>query len=133
SAKGVSSFQAFTISISGRVGTGNIVGVATAIAMGGPGAIFWMWTIALLGACSAHMEATLGQIYKTVKDGQLRGGPAYYIEKGLGVKWYAILFCIATILSTALFLPRVQSNSISSSMNYAFDIPVEMTGAVVTL
>lgn len=130
---GVSSFQAFTIAISGRVGTGNIIGVATAIAMGGPGAVFWMWTIALLGASSAYMEATLGQIYKTVKDGQFRGGPAYYIEKGLGVKWYAILFCIATILSTALFLPGVQSNSISSSMNNAFDVPVEITGAAVTL
>src|SRR5690606_39021515 len=70
---------------------------------------------------------------KTVKDGQFRGGPAYYIEKGLGAKWYAILFCIATILSTALFLPGVQSNSISSSMNNAFDVPVEVTGAAVTL
>src|SRR5690606_12079435 len=133
SKQGVSSFQAFTIAISGRVGTGNIIGVATAIAMGGPGAVFWMWTIALLGASSAYMEATLGQIYKTVKDGQFRGGPAYYIEKGLGAKWYAILFCIATILSTALFLPGVQSNSISSSMNNAFDVPVEVTGAAVTL
>src|SRR5690606_17848324 len=84
SKEGVSSFQAFTIAISGRVGTGNIVGVATAIAMGGPGAVFWMWAIAFLGAGSAFMEATLGQIYKVVKDGQFRGGPAYYIEKGLG-------------------------------------------------
>lgn len=133
SAEGVSSFQAFSIAISGRVGTGNIVGVATAIAMGGPGAVFWMWTIAFLGSSSAYMEATLGQIYKVVKDGQFRGGPAYYIEKGLGVRWYAILFAIATILSTALFLPGVQSNSISSSMLTAFNIPVEITGAVITV
>src|SRR5690554_5822045 len=90
--QGVSSFQAFSIAISGRVGTGNIVGVATAIAMGGPGAVFWMWTIAFLGSSSAFIEATLGQIYKTTKDGQYRGGPAFYIEKGLGIKWYAILF-----------------------------------------
>lgn len=133
SREGVSSFQAFSIAISGRVGTGNIVGVATAIAMGGPGAVFWMWTIAFLGAGSAFIEATLGQIYKVVKDGQFRGGPAYYIEKGLGVKWYAMLFAIATILSTALFLPGVQSNSIALSMSTAFNVPVWITGAIVTI
>ena len=87
SIKGVSSFQAFAISVSGRVGTGNIAGVAVAIAMGGPGAIFWMWVIAFLGAPSAFIESTLGQLYKSTKDGQYRGGPAFYIEKGLGVKW----------------------------------------------
>ncbi len=133
SQKGVSSFQAFSIAVSGRVGTGNIAGVATAIAMGGPGAVFWMWTIAFLGASSAFIEATLGQIYKTTKDGQYRGGPAFYIEKGLGIKWYAILFAIATLLSTALFLPGVQSNSIAVSVKNAFDIPVEITGAVITI
>lgn len=133
SEKGVSSFQAFAIAISGRVGTGNIAGVATAIAMGGPGAVFWMWAIAFLGAASAFVEATLGQIYKEVKDGQYRGGPAFYIEKGLGIKWYATLFAVATVLSTALFLPGVQSNSIALSAKTAFDIPVEITGAVVTI
>ncbi|RCR65603.1 alanine/glycine:cation symporter family protein [Larkinella punicea] len=133
SAKGVSSFQAFAIAISGRVGTGNIAGVATAIAMGGPGAVFWMWTIAFLGAASAFIEATLGQIYKQVKDGQYRGGPAYYIEKGLGIQWYATLFAIATVLSTALFLPGVQSNSIAISAQNAFQIPVAVTGGIVTL
>ncbi|WAC14965.1 alanine/glycine:cation symporter family protein [Dyadobacter pollutisoli] len=132
SEKGVSSFQAFAIAISGRVGTGNIAGVATAIAMGGPGAVFWMWAIAFLGAASAYVEATLGQIYKQVKDGQYRGGPAFYIEMGLGVKWYATLFAVATIASTALFLPGVQSNSIAISAKSAFDIPVEITGAVIT-
>jgi AGCS family alanine or glycine:cation symporter len=133
SQKGVSSFQAFSIAVSGRVGTGNIAGVATAIAMGGPGAVFWMWTIAFLGASSAFIEATLGQIYKTTKDGQYRGGPAFYIEKGLGIKWYAILFAIATLLSTALFLPGVQSNSIAVSVKNAFDIPVEITGGFITI
>ncbi len=133
SQKGVSSFQAFSIAVSGRVGTGNIAGVATAIAMGGPGAVFWMWTIAFLGASSAFIEATLGQIYKTTKDGQYRGGPAFYIEKGLGIKWYAILFAVATLLSTALFLPGVQSNSIAVSVKNAFDIPVEITGAIITV
>ena len=130
--RGVSSFQAFTMAIAGRVGTGNIAGVATAIAMGGPGAVFWMWLIAFVGSASAFVEATLGQIYKQVDNGEYRGGPAYYIEKGLGVKWYALVFAGATILSTAFFLPGVQSNSIASSINNAFNIPVEYTGITVT-
>jgi alanine or glycine:cation symporter, AGCS family len=133
SKKGISSFQAFTVAIAGRVGTGNIAGVATAIAMGGPGAVFWMWVIAFLGSSSAFIEATLGQIYKQVKNGQYRGGPAFYIEKGLGIKWYAVLFAVATIVSMALFLPGVQSNSIASGVSNAFQIPVEYTGGVVTL
>jgi AGCS family alanine or glycine:cation symporter len=133
SEQGVSSFQAFAIAISGRVGTGNIAGVATAIAMGGPGAIFWMWAIAFLGAASAFIEATLGQIYKEVRDGQFRGGPAYYIEKGLGIKWYAVVFAVATIISTALLLPGVQSNSIALGVKNAFNIPVEYTGVLVCL
>jgi len=132
SEKGVSSFQAFAIAISGRVGTGNIAGVATAIAMGGPGAIFWMWTIAFLGASSAFVESTLGQIYKEVNDDQYRGGPAYYIEKGIGKKWYAMIFAFATILATAVFMPGVQSNSIALSMANAFDLPVVYTGILVT-
>lgn len=132
SKKGISSFQAFSVAIAGRVGTGNIAGVATAIAMGGPGAVFWMWVIAFLGSASAFIEATLGQIYKQVQDGEYRGGPAYYIEKGLGVKWYAVVFAIATVVSMTLFLPGVQSNSIALSVNTAFNIPVAVTGAVVT-
>ncbi len=132
--KGVSSFQAFSIAISGRVGTGNIAGVATAIAMGGPGAVFWMWLIAFLGASSAFIEATLGQIYKTIDEsGQFRGGPAYYIEKGLGIKWYAVLFAVVTVLSTTVFLPGVQSNSIAVSVYNAFDIPVEVTGGIIVV
>ncbi|WP_316811467.1 alanine/glycine:cation symporter family protein [Pedobacter heparinus] len=131
--KGVSSFQAFAIAISGRIGTGNIAGVATAIAMGGPGAVFWMWLIAFLGSASAFIEATLGQIYKQVNNGEYRGGPAYYIEKGLGMKWYAMLFALVTVLSTAFFLPGVQSNSIALSMQNAFAIPVSYTGAAVVL
>lgn len=133
SEKGVSSFQAFTLALAGRVGTGNIAGVATAIAMGGPGAIFWMWLIAFVGSASAYVEASLGQIYKQVENGQYRGGPAYYIEKGLGKKWYAALFAGATIVSTAVFLPGVQSNSIVNGIKNAFQIPVEYTGGVVTV
>lgn len=133
SEKGVSSFQAFSLAIAGRVGTGNIAGVATAIAMGGPGAVFWMWTIAFLGSASAFIEATLGQIYKEVKDGEYRGGPAYYIEKGLGIKWYAALFAVATMLSTAFLLPGVQSNNIASSIQNAFEVPVAVTGGIITV
>ena len=133
SSKGVTSFQAFAIAISGRVGTGNIAGVAIAIAMGGPGAIFWMWVIAFLGSASAFIEATLGQLYKQVDNGQYRGGPAYYIEKGLGIKWYAMLFALVTVLSTAIFLPGVQSNSIALSVENAFNIPVAYTGLGIVL
>jgi len=131
SKKGVSSFQAFAIAISGRVGTGNIAGVATAIALGGPGSIFWMWVIAFLGSASAYIEATLGQIYKEVKDGEYRGGPAFYIEKGLGKRWYAITFAIATILSTGLFLPGVQSKSIAQGIDQAFGVSHIVVGGVV--
>ncbi|WP_278552687.1 alanine/glycine:cation symporter family protein [Elizabethkingia bruuniana] len=123
--KGISSFQAFSLAISGRVGTGNIVGVATAIAMGGPGAVFWMWLIAFLGSASAFVEATLGQLYKQESNGEYRGGAAYYIEKGLGVKWYAVLFAVLTIISTGLLLPGVQSNSIASAVNNSFSIGTE--------
>ncbi|WP_276497094.1 alanine/glycine:cation symporter family protein [Pontibacter litorisediminis] len=133
SQKGISSFQAFTVAIAGRVGTGNIAGVATAIAMGGPGAVFWMWAIAFLGSASAFVEATLGQIYKQVKDGQYRGGPAYYIEKGLGVKWYAVVFAVATIISMAVLLPGVQSNSIASGVSNAFQVEPMYTGGLVTI
>lgn len=118
--KGVSPFQAFSIAIAGRVGTGNIAGVATAIALGGPGAIFWMWIIAFLGSATAFVEATLGQVYKIEKNGEYRGGPAYYIEKGIGKKWYAVLFAVTTILACTFFLPGVQAQSISESMNNAF-------------
>lgn len=131
--KGVSSFQAFALALSGRIGTGNIAGVATAIAMGGPGAIFWMWVIAFLSAASAYVEATLGQIFREVKEGQYRGGPAFYIEKGLGIKWYAALFAFVTIMSMSLLLPGVQSNSIALSVQSAFSIPVEITGGIVCL
>jgi len=133
SKQGISSFQALTVALSGRVGTGNIAGVATAIALGGPGAIFWMWAIAFLGSASAYVEATLGQIYKEEKQGQYRGGPAFYIEKGLGIKWYAILFAIVTIFGVGLFLPGVQSNSIALSMNHAFGIPRIVTAVVLVI
>jgi alanine or glycine:cation symporter, AGCS family len=125
---GVSSFQALTLALSGRVGTGNIAGVATAIAFGGPGAVFWMWLIAFLGAGSAFVESALGQVYKTKQDGQFRGGPAYYIEKGLNMKWYAVLFAVATVIATGMLLPGVQANSIALGMENAFGISPTITG-----
>lgn len=120
SKKGISTFQALAVSLSGRVGTGNIAGVAAAIGFGGPGAVFWMWVVAFLGASTAYVESTLGQIYKEEDEGQYRGGPAYYIEKALGQRWYGWLFALTTILATGLLLPGVQSNSISSAAEVAF-------------
>lgn len=118
--KGISSFQALAVSLSGRVGTGNIAGVAAAIGFGGPGAVLWMWVVAFLGAATAYVESALGQIYKEVDEGQYRGGPAYYIEKAMGQKWYAWIFAIATIIATGLLLPGVQSNSIGNAAELAF-------------
>lgn len=125
--KGISSFQALAVSLSGRVGTGNIAGVAAAIGFGGPSAVFWMWVVAFLGSATAYVESTLGQIYKEVDEGQYRGGPAYYFEKALGQKWYAWLFAISTIIATGLLLPGVQSNSIGNAAELAFGGGAEVT------
>lgn len=118
--KGISSFQALAVSLSGRVGTGNIAGVAAAIGFGGPGAVFWMWVVAFFGAATAYAESTLAQIYKEEVDGEFRGGPAYYIEKAMGQKWYAWVFAIATIFACGVLLPGVQANSISNAVEEAF-------------
>jgi AGCS family alanine or glycine:cation symporter len=133
SRRGVSPFQAMSIAISGKIGTGNIAGVATAIALGGPGALFWMWVIAFFGTSSAFIESCLGQIYKVEKNGEYRGGPSYYIEKGLGIKWYAIIFSLATILGMGFLLPGVQANSIASSMEGAFGILPVYTGVILLI
>jgi AGCS family alanine or glycine:cation symporter len=120
SERGISSFQALSVSLSGRVGTGNIAGVAAAIGFGGPGAVFWMWVVAFLGASTAYVESALGQIYKEEYEGQYRGGPAFYIEKAMGQKWYAWIFAITTIIACGLLLPGVQSNSIGNAAELAF-------------
>ncbi|AGB80477.1 amino acid carrier protein [Serratia sp. FGI94] len=132
-AAGVSSFQALSMTLAGRVGTGNIAGVATAITFGGPGALFWMWTVAFLGSSSAFVESTLGQVYKEKLDGEYRGGPAFYIEKGLGMKWYAWIFAIATIFSCGVLLPGVQANSIGASLDIAFGISPNVTAALIAM
>ena len=131
SPSGVSSFQALTMSLAGRVGTGNIAGVATAIAFGGPGALFWMWTVAFLGASTSFVECTLGQIYKTRDKltGEYRGGPAYYLSRAFAhtkaapaMKVYGYIFAAVTILAMGLLLPSVQSNSMASAMNSAWGV-----------
>ncbi len=130
SAAGVSSFQALSLSLSSRVGVGNIAGVAMAIAYGGPGAIFWMWIVAFLGASSAFVESTLAQIYKQRDSkGMYRGGPAYYIEKGLGKRWYAVLFAISTVIGCGMLLPGTQSNAIVSALDEAWAVPGWITAA----
>ena len=133
SESGVSSFQALSMSLAGRVGTGNIAGVATAIAFGGPGAMFWMWLVAFLGASTAFVEATLAQIYKEKHLGQFRGGPAFYIERGLGMKWFGVLFAIVSVISAGLLLPGVQANSVAEGIKNAFNLDTWITGAGVVL
>lgn len=130
---GFSSFQAFCVALSGRVGTGNIVGVATAIALGGPGAVFWMWVIAFLGASTAFMESTLAQMYNFRHRDTLRGGPFCYIEKGLGKRWLAVLFAVFTIIGYGLLLSMVQSNGIASAFENSFSIPPVVSAAAVVV
>ncbi len=126
--KGVSSFQALTLALSARVGTGNIAGVAAAIAFGGPGAVFWMWILAFLGAATSFVECSLAQVYKSELEGQYRGGTAYYIEKGLGIKWYAAAFAIANIFAMGATAPGVQANAIASALDNSFGIAPVVTG-----
>ena len=128
---GISSFQAFAMALSGRVGTGNIVGVATAIGFGGPGAIVWMWVIAFFGAGSAFAEATLAQIYKENHNGQFRGGPAYYIEKGLHSQLIGITFAVLAAMACGIFLPPVQCNGIALSCAQSFGVAPWVIGIIV--
>ena len=126
--KGVSSFEAFCIALSGRVGTGNIVGVATAIALGGPGAIFWMWVIAFLGASTAFVESTLAQLFNFEHEDGFRGGPACYIDKGLRSKWLAVVFALFTIIGCGLMLTTVQANGMSSAASNSLGIKPWVSG-----
>ncbi|MGE7665531.1 alanine/glycine:cation symporter family protein [Ureibacillus composti] len=131
--KGVSSFQAFTISAASRIGTGNIAGVATAIALGGPGAVFWMWMVALIGGASALIESTLAQVYK-VKDGSLyRGGPAYYMEKGLKKRWMGILFAVVITLTYGFVFNAVQANTISIAFKESFGTDRVVVGIILSI
>ncbi len=129
--RGISSFEAFCVALSGRVGTGNIVGVATAIAMGGPGSIFWMWVIAFFGASTAFVESTLAQIYR-FHDGKIfRGGPFSYIKDGLKSPVFAVLFALMTILGYGLLLTTVQANGLSSATMNAYGMSPWISGAIL--
>lgn len=116
--KKVSSFQALMISTASRVGTGNIAGIATAIAAGGPGAVFWMWLMALLGGASAFIESTLAQVYKVRENGQFRGGPSYYMERALGKRWMGVIFSILLIICFAYGFNGLQAYNMSSALEY---------------
>jgi alanine or glycine:cation symporter, AGCS family len=125
----ISSFQALMLSVAGRVGAGNIAGVAVAITLGGPGAIFWMWMIGLIGMATSFFECALAQLYKNAEpDGTYRGGPAYYIERGLGQKWMAALFSILLLITFGLCFNALQSYTVASSFAEAFGIPTTVTG-----
>ena len=123
SRQGISSFEAFCVALSGRVGTGNIVGVATAIALGGPGAVFWMWIIAFFGASTAFVESTLAQKYKFRHESGFRGGPASYIEKGLKSRWLGVLFSVLVLIGYGTFLPTVQANGMAGALSNSFQLP----------
>lgn len=129
----VSSFQAFTISLASRVGTGNMAGVATAIAIGGPGSIFWMWLIAIIGAASGFAESTLAQLFKRPGENSYLGGPAYYMQYGLGKRWMGIIFSILITITFGLIFNSVQSNTISLAFEGSFGMDPILTGAALTL
>jgi len=133
SAKGISPFQAFCISMAARVGTGNITGIAIAIALGGPGSVFWMWIIAIIGSASSFVESTLAQIYKVKDKDGFRGGPAYYMEKGLNKRWMGALFAILITLSFGLVFNAVQSNTITIAFQNSFGTDRLMLGIIMTI
>lgn len=131
--KHISSFQAFAVSLASRVGTGNLAGVATAISVGGPGAVFWMWIIALLGASSAFVESTLAQLYKVKGKDSFIGGPAYYMKNGLGLGWMGILFAILISVTFGFAFNSVQSNTICAAWEGAFGIDHTLIGGILTV
>lgn len=137
SQEGMSSFQAFALALGGRVGVGNIAGVATAICFGGPGAVFWMWLVAFIGAGTAFSESALAQTYKTRIDGEYKGGPAYYIEKGLGAKSsarvFAVIFALAAILANGITGPTIQAYNFAEAANNAFGLNPQIAGVIMAV
>lgn len=131
--KTINSFQAFAVSLASRVGTGNIAGVAIAIAVGGPGAVFWMWVVAFIGSANAFIESTLAQLFKVRGKDEFRGGPAYYIMKGLHQKWWAITFSVLITLTFGLAFNTVQANTIVTAFNNTFGLPPLWVGIVTTV
>lgn len=133
STQGVSSFQAFAMALGGRVGVGNIAGVATAIHFGGPGAMFWMWITAFVGSAVAVVESSLAQVWKEEINGEYRGGPAYYIEKGLSLKWLAAFYALATVFACTITGPSIQAFNIAESVDNAYAVDPRITGVVVAV
>lgn len=131
--KHISSFQAFTISLASRVGTGNLAGVATAITVGGPGAIFWMWIIALLGSSSAFVESSLAQLFKIRGKHSYIGGPAYYMERGLKKRWMGILFAVLITITFGFAFNSVQSNTMSAALESAFAVKPWLSGTIISV
>ena len=129
--RGISSFEAFCIALSGRVGTGNIVGVATAIAFGGPGAVFWMWVVAFFGASTAFAESTLSQLYKFPHRSGFRGGPFCFIEEGLKQRWLGVAFAVITFIACGICLTTVQSNGAAAAMTNGFSVSPWVSGTVL--
>jgi len=130
----LSSFQALALSVAGRVGAGNIAGVAVAITLGGPGAVFWMWMIGLIGMATSYFECALAQLYKNAEpDGTYRGGPAYYIERGLGQKWLAGVFSVLLLVTFGFGFNALQSYTVASSFQDAFGIPTFITGIALVI
>lgn len=131
--KHVSSFEAFAVSIASRVGTGNLAGVATAIAVGGPGAVFWMWVIALLGSATAFVESTLAQLYKRKTQGSFIGGPAYYMKFGLRKPRMAKLYAVLITVTFCMAYISIQSNTICAAADKAFGVPPLVMGLILVV
>ncbi|MCA0971134.1 alanine:cation symporter family protein [Halobacillus litoralis] len=131
--KGTSPFQAFAISTASRVGTGNLAGVAAAIAVGGPGAVFWMWIVAVVGGASSFIESTLAQVYKVPDKDQYRGGPAYYMEKGLNNRKLGIAFAVTITFTYGLVFSAVQSNTIRLAFENSFDVNRLLMGTILVI
>lgn len=131
---GLTSFQALCTSLAARVGSGNLAGVALAIAAGGPGAVFWMWVSALIGMASSFAECSLAQLYKERDSrGQFRGGPAWYMARGLGMRWMGVLFSILLLIAYCVIFNTVQANSVAHALEYAFHLPEIITGGVLAI
>ncbi|MGF6952817.1 AGCS family alanine or glycine:cation symporter [Neobacillus sp. B4I6] len=130
---GVKSFQSLAMSLGSRIGVGNVAGVATAISLGGPGAVFWMWLAAFFGSAISFVEITLTQVYKRKIDGEYRGGTPYYIEKGLNLRWFAIVSAVITLVVMSILWPGVQANTVALAVQDAFGISPTITGIIVVI
>lgn len=131
--KHISSFEAFAVSLASRVGTGNLAGVATAIAVGGPGSVFWMWIIALFGSASAFVESTLAQLFKIKGKDSYIGGPAYYMEKGLKKRWMGVLFAVLITITFGFAFNSVQSNTLCAAFQQAFGTSTSLMGIILCI